>query len=739
MNDERLLATVLAAATAAAGGALLMRSKPAIPERWMEIHWPREVDDEAAVQFLRTLAGDRSPAVVVFEVVAQGGRISYRVGLPARHVESLPAQLRSFIPGATLTLIDHSTIPAPTFAWELGLTTRHRPLRVDDADGVARALIAALATARDDETMVMQWLLGPRLAPSRVAPKGLRPTESASDVVRLLRVGATELDTEERRALATKVGDAGFRVIGRFGVAGAHERRAQALAGRMMSALRSAEGPGVQITSKRGDPSLLAHAAPAKQWPLSLNVREMVALSAWPLGDGSYEGVRGHGPTPLPYKGNSRERCFASSTYPGHTVDIGLSVKDALQHLHVLGPTGVGKSTLMLNLILRDVECGRGVVVIDPKGDLVDDVLARIPDSRRNDVVVLDPADDEQPIGLNVLQARGRPTELIADQVLAVFHGLYRDSWGPRTQDILHASLLTLAGRPGMTLCALPVLLSNERFRSQVIGGLTDEIALKPFWHWFNTIGEGERAAAIAPVMNKLRAFLLRPRMRSVLGQSTPKFEIEEVFTGRKILLVSLAKGLLGPEAAALLGSLIVSQLWQVTLGRVRVQSNRRSPVTVYVDEFQDYLHLPTDLSDVLAQARGLGLGLTLAHQHLGQLTPAIRSAVMANARSRVCFQLSADDARVIAGTTKDLTAEDLQGLPRFEAYASLVNDSTATPYASIRTWAPPATCSDPATIRTHSRTTYGTPVAEIEKDLARLIGSDSGSEDGPIGRRRRA
>jgi hypothetical protein len=737
VNDERLLAAIVVA-TAAAGGALLMRPKPALPERWMEIHWPRDVDDDSAVQFMRTLAGDRSPAVVVFEVVAQNGKISYRVGLPARQVESLPAQLRSFIPGATLTLIDHSTVPAPNVAWELGLTTRHRPLRVDDADSIARALIAAMATSHEGETLVMQWVLGPRLIPARVASKGLRPTENARDVVRLLHVGATELDTEERRALANKVGDAGFRVIGRFGVAGAHERRAQALASRMMSALRSAEAPGVQITSKRTDPSALAHAAPAKQWPLALNVREMVALSAWPLGNASYEGVRGHGPTPLPYRGSTTTRCFASSTYPGHKVDIGLSIKDALQHLHVLGPTGVGKSTLMLNLILRDIEDGRGVVVIDPKGDLVDDVLARIPSARRDDVVVLDPADDEQPIGLNVLQARGRPSELIADQVLAVFHGLYRDSWGPRTQDILHASLLTLAGRPGMTLCALPVLLSNERFRSQVIGGLTDEIALKPFWHWFNTISEGERAAAIAPVMNKLRAFLLRPRMRSVLGQATPRFEIDEVFTGRKILLVSLAKGLLGPEAAALLGSLIVSQLWQATLGRVRIPSNRRSAVSVYVDEFQDYLHLPTDLSDVLAQARGLGLGMTLAHQHLGQLTPVIRSAVMANARSRVCFQLSADDARTIAGATKELTPEDLQGLPRFEAYASLMHDSTATPYASIRTWAPPAACSDPATIREQSRSAYGTPVAEIEKDLARLIGSDSGSEDGPIGRRRR-
>ena len=154
------------------------------------------------------------------------------------------------------------------------------------------------------------------------------------------------------------------------------------------------------------------------------------------------------------------------------------------------------------------------------------------------------------------------------------------------------------------------VLLSYEHFRSKMVAGLTDEIALKPFWRWFEQQSEGERQQAIAPVMNKLRAFLLRPRMRGVIGQGEAKFNIEDVFTKRRIVLVSLAKGLLGPEAAALLGSLIVSQLWQAALGRVRIAPERRHPVMVYVDEFQDYLHLPTDLTDVLT------VGSMLANFH---------------------------------------------------------------------------------------------------------------------------
>lgn len=470
-----------------------------------------------------------------------------------------------------------------------------------------------------------------------------------------------------------------------------------------------------------------------------MNVRELAALSSWPIGDHAYPGIIRTAARRLPVNGRvpKRGRVVGVSSFPGQERPLAINLTDSLQHLHVLGPTGVGKSTLMLNLILQDISAGRGVAVIDPKGDLIEDVLARVPKEREEDIVVLDPADEQRPVGLNVLQGGDRPAELVADQVLAVFHDLYRENWGPRTQDILHASLLTLAGKQGMTLCALPILLSNRRFRKNVVGDVTDSIALKPFWSWFDSLSEGERQQAIAPVMNKLRAFLLRPRMRAVIGQAEPAFDINSVFSEKRVLLVSLAKGLLGPEAAALLGSLVVAHLWQAALGRVRIPSNRRSPVFIYIDEFQDYLHLPTDLADVLAQARGLGVGLTLAHQHLAQLTPALRSAVLANARSRVCFQLSHEDAKLIAAGSSEVTTDDLQGLGLYETYSSLVAEGNVTPFASGRTHEPPAITGEAAAVRYKSRSTYGRNLQDIEAELAALIAGGSSPDEAPIGRRR--
>jgi hypothetical protein len=290
-----------------------------------------------------------------------------------------------------------------------------------------------------------------------------------------------------------------------------------------------------------------------------------------------------------------------------------------------------------------------------------------------------------------------------------------------------------------MTLCALPVLLSNPRFRRTAVAALTDEVALKPFWAWFDGLSEGERQQAIAPVMNKLRAFLLRPRMRAVIGQSDPAFDLHSVFTERKVLLVSLAKGLIGPEAAALLGSLAVSQLWQAALGRVRISADKRAPVMVYIDEFQDYIHLPTDIADVLAQARGLGMGLTLAHQHLAQLPASLRSAVMANARSRVCFQLGSEDARLIAASSAEIEALDLQGLGRYEVYASLVSRTNVTPFASARTLEPIQPTSDPKELRINSRNRYGHDLATVEAELTALVAGGATTDDRPIGRKRRS
>jgi len=243
--------------------------------------------------------------------------------------------------------------------------------------------------------------------------------------------------------------------------------------------------------------------------------------------------------------------------------------------------------------------------------------------------------------------------------------------------------------------------------------------------------------------MNKLRPVLLRPGLRAVFGQRTPKFQLADVFTQRRILLISLSKGSLGPEAAQLLGSVVVALLWQAALGCVAVSAaeRRASPVFVHIDEVQDYLRLPGDLGDALAQARGLGVGFTLAHQHLGQLPPHLREAVMANARSRVAFGLSNKDARDLAASSGgQLEASDFQFLPAFGAYDSLMVYGSPAPWCSIST-GPLATASvRPNVIRERSRSQYGQPLDEVEQDLLSLIapGSNTGTAiDVPVGRHR--
>jgi hypothetical protein len=234
--------------------------------------------------------------------------------------------------------------------------------------------------------------------------------------------------------------------------------------------------------------------------------------------------------------------------------------------------------------------------------------------------------------------------------------------------------------------------------------------------------------------MNKVRPLLVRPSLRAVLGQASPKFDLQQVFTGRKIVLVNLAKGMMGPEAAALLGAVVVGQLWQTALERSAIQAERRQPVFIFVDEFQDYLSLPTDLGDALAQARGLGVSMTLAHQHLSQLSPQMRSAVLANARSRVVFQLAAEDARVFAADTA-LAPEDFRSLGAFEAYAQLVAGDAVQPWLSLRTLPAPAAISDPATVRRLSRERYAIALSQVDQELARLR---SGGREGDLGPKRR-
>lgn len=695
-------------------------------QAWFRLRWPMEVTADQLAAGLAGLHGQSSPRrrdSIVFLTTGQGHHVAHVVAVRDDRADATRRQLEAAIPGLAVVPLDGEQPPAPAVGrvWRAWLSTQRRPLSTARAEATARGLLTALSAAAEHETVALRWVLGSVRRPRvphighRVDDHGLGLPEWLADAL----AGNGVNDPAARSALAEKVGQPGWRAALHIGVQARGRRRQRQLLRAIAGAVRVAQAPGAQIGFRpTARAALVAHRLPAGR-PLLVNVAELCGLAGWPLGlteELPVDRERSHLLRPSPLLTHTR-RVLAVTTYPSAERPLGLSASDALHHLHAIGPTGVGKSTLLLNLICQDIDEGRSVVVIEPRGDLVRDVLARIPDHRLDDVVVIDPT-DPAPVGINPLATPGLSADLRVDHLVTVFKGLWSDFWGPRTEDILTAGLYTLATTPGMSLAALPLLFSDHRFRAELTAKVHDPLGLGSFWSWFEDLPDTERARALAPVMNKVRAFLLRERLRRVIGQSSPRFDLRDTYRRRTVLLVNLSTGAIGADAASLLGSVLVSQLWQTFLGRARVPRERRHPVMVFIDEFQNYLHLPTDLADVLTQARGLGVGLTLAHQHLGQLHNAIRAAVLANARSRVAFATNHDDATTLVRNAARLTPADVVGLGRYGVYASLLADGEPTPWTSARTLPAPPELRAPDEVRDRSRQRWGTPVDVIDAHL---------------------
>jgi hypothetical protein len=706
---------------------------------WYCLRWPREVASEQVTQLCRLLATTAGTPVII-EAVGSPGLVEHRLALAPGRASSVVDQLRSAVPGLNVEAVQDRPALDISHVVELRLSTKRRSLRTDDLANVSRAILTALAHLHRNEHLSLQWLLGRSLPPTAV-PNRLDGLGSESWLKALLVApfGAPpQADVEVRNALRAKQAEPGWRAIGRLAVKADSPSREKQLVRQVIGALGSAAAPSVSFWVSRGSVKRTTTATAGWRLPLRLNVSELAIVSSFPAGATNelpvnMVGSRLVAPTEaIPRKG----RIIGQASFPGRERPVALTPTDSLRHVHVIGPSGVGKSTLLLHLITQDIAARRGVVVLDPKGDLIGDVLARVAPERVNDVVVLDPTDD-RPVGLNPLRPGGRSPELVADQLLGMWHAMYAESWGPRTHDILSASLLTLARTPGMTLAALPRLLTNAGFRRQIVSKVSDPIGLGPFWSTFENWSEGERATAISPVMNKLRPLLMRPEMRAIVGQTRPRFELRQVFTEKKVLLVNLAKGLLGPETSALLGSLVISQLWQAVLGRAAIAPEKRRPVFVVADEFQDYMRLPLDFADALAQARGLGASFALAHQFMHQLAPAMRSAVLANAQSRIAFRLPSEDARAIASGSA-LEPADFQSLGAYQAYAQLVAGGAIQPWASIATLPPSEPISDPLAVRAASRERYGVNRAEVEAELRELFVGDQKTSSDDLSPRRR-
>jgi hypothetical protein len=711
-----------------------------VPLSWSTLQWPREVTPEQLLGVFRLIATiGGSP--MILEAVGQPGAVTHRLAVASGRAGNMANQLTGALPGLRVEELSARPTPITDRAIELRLSTRRRTLRTDEIASVSRAVLTALSDLKAGEMLSLIWVLGPPRRPFAV-PNRLEavPGDSWIKDLALAPLGKSiPVDAEVRNALRAKQSEPGWKAAGRIGVQATSASRQRQLIRQVLEALRTAEAPGIAFWVRSRAPKDVAEARVPWRFPLRLNATELAGLSAWPADATSdlpvaHQRSRMLGPPPaVPTSG----RVVGEATFPGRERPLAISATDSLRHTYVLGPSGVGKSTLLSKLIAQDMAAGRAVAVIEPKTDLIAEVLAHVPLARVNDVVLLDPKDLFATVGLNPLAGDRRNPELIADGLLAIFKNLYGPLLGPRTTDILSAALHTLAQVPDMTLIALPLILSDAGFRRRALTHIDDPIALEPFWAAFENWSEAARTEAVAPLLNKVRPFLLRPQLRAVLGQSRPRFDVLDVFTKRRILLVDCSKGALGPETAALLGGLVIAQLWGATLRRGTIAPERRHPVSVYVDEFQDYLRLPTDLGDALAQARGLGVGFTLANQYLHQLDPAMRSA-LANVQSRICFHLSDEDASVMASRGSGLDPEDFTNLGAYEFYARLVARGAVQPWCSGKSLPPDAPTSDPEVIRALSRSNYGRPRKEVDAEIRLLAAGGRRVERDDLAPRRR-
>jgi energy-coupling factor transporter ATP-binding protein EcfA2 len=368
---------------------------------------------------------------------------------------------------------------------------------------------------------------------------------------------------------------------------------------------------------------------------------------------------------------------------------VALSVADARAHVHVLGETGSGKSTLLAQLILADAAAGRGVLAVDPKGDLINDILDRLPTSALDRLVLIDPDDPNPPPVLNVLD--GPDADLVADHAVGIMSRLFSAWWGPRTDDILRAAVLTLRDPANahrsdlLTLAAVPKLLTEENTRRRATAKLHDPV-LRGFWTWYEGLSPAAQAQAIGPVLNKLRAVLLRPFVRATLAAGSSTVDMAKILDGG-ICLVRLPKGSLGEDSSRLLGSFLLARVWQTVTHRARTGQAGRRDAAVLLDEAQNFLNLPHALDDMLAEARGYRLSLVLAHQHLSQLGAELQDGVSANARSKVLFTCSPEDARRLERhVAPRLSAHDLAHLDGYQAAARLLVDNRRTPAFTLRT-----------------------------------------------------
>lgn len=386
---------------------------------------------------------------------------------------------------------------------------------------------------------------------------------------------------------------------------------------------------------------------------------------------------------------NDEERVtyFGETDARNKRLRFGIKKKDRSRHMYVIGKTGMGKSTLLENLAIQDIQNGEGLAFIDPHGKTADLLLEYVPEHRIKDVVYFAPFDLDYPISFNVLEDVGaEKRHLVANGLMSAFKKIWVDAWSARMEYILTNILLALLEFPGSTLMGVNRMLTDKDFRKTVVDNITDP-SVKAFWVEEYAKYTDKFAAEAAPaIQNKVGQFVANPLVRNIIGQPKSSFDIRKIMDEKKILIINLSKGRVGEANANLLGAMIITKIYLAAMSRADLKEDelkKAAQFYLYVDEFQSFAN--ESFADILSEARKYKLNLTIAHQYIEQMTEEVRAAVFGNVGTMVVFRVGAYDADVFQKEfTPQFTAEDIVNLQMYQMYLKLMIDGvTSTPFSA--------------------------------------------------------
>lgn len=376
---------------------------------------------------------------------------------------------------------------------------------------------------------------------------------------------------------------------------------------------------------------------------------------------------------------------IGKTNYHNKEIHFGIKQTDRTGHIYCLGKTGTGKSTLLLNMAIHDIQTGKGIGIIDPHGDLAKELIEYIPEERIADVIYLNTTDTEYPVAFNPIYKVARENRyFVASSIVTALKKLWLDSWGPRLEHVLRLTILSLVSAPHNTLLDITPMLTDYDFRRQVLLAIDDR-DIQNFWQKeFEPLSNQLKQEVIAPILNKVGLFTTHPVLRNILGQNQSAFDVLKMMDEGKIFIANLSKGTLGEAGTQLLGSLLITQFQTASLSRSKQTSQSRKPFHLYVDEMHSFMTL--SFADILSESRKYGLCLFLTHQFTDQLDEDILKSILGNAGTLITFRLGSNDAIKLKDEFFPVFTEtDLINIPKYHIYLKLLIDgTTSAPFSAI-------------------------------------------------------